>query len=371
MQYLNKNNITFTLFLTYFVLIPISLYQYNLGNMPNLVSLLNLYVIVISLFLLRYLKINLLDLMIIFIFIFMLINIQIDLFMYSKNEYLYDKNIKNLIFSISLYSMGRFFVYQKNNFILFLFLFILIVEKILNLNTDFLSINLDFEDEGIYLFLADTFSIVALLAISVCRNFIVKIILIIASFYILFIMGSRAAFYIFTLVIIINLLKESRFLYVVLFLCFLVFITNYFLEKNNIKIDIENSRMISVLIDVEKDRSQIARKIQINQGFNEILNNPILGSYGGQIIRFNSFGSYMHNIFSYYRQFGLIVFLGIIFGLIFISICYYQWLFNGKYKNFNYIFYIGTYIILIVMFFRAYTAAYFWFMLGLFFSLKK
>ena len=52
----------------------------------------------------------------------------------------------------------------------------------------------------------------------------------------------------------------------------------------------------------------MSRVLQIESGISDIMINPILGRFGGQIDEFGFIGFYMHNILSYWRQFGLLVF---------------------------------------------------------------
>ena len=69
------------------------------------------------------------------------------------------------------------------------------------------------------------------------------------------------------------------------------------------------------LLSYKEDTSYIARNKLFDSGLNDILENPLLGKFGGQLTSSitdatgRRWGGYIHNILSYYRQFGLIPFI--------------------------------------------------------------
>jgi len=52
--------------------------------------------------------------------------------------------------------------------------------------------------------------------------------------------------------------------------------------------------------------------IALEVGWEGILNHWLLGDYGGQVKHFGDLGSYIHNILSYWRQYGIVPFVLII-----------------------------------------------------------
>lgn len=70
-------------------------------------------------------------------------------------------------------------------------------------------------------------------------------------------------------------------------------------------------RMFGSVISGE-DSSLNSRMFQFDVGLTSLADHWFLGDYGGQIRDFGDFGAYLHNILSYWSQFGLIPFLLII-----------------------------------------------------------
>jgi O-antigen ligase len=87
---------------------------------------------------------------------------------------------------------------------------------------------------------------------------------------------------------------------------------------------------------------------------------PILGEFMYEFRVFGSTGSYMHNILSYWAEYGLISFL-LIFVPYFIYF-YKSYKYFRKYddKTSKALFFSGIYITLIVLFSRSYTHMIFW-----------
>ena len=69
-----------------------------------------------------------------------------------------------------------------------------------------------------------------------------------------------------------------------------------------------NSRIFN-LFHLAHDTSFRARVQMFDVGIQDIINHPIWGLYGGQVYYFDDLGSYIHNFFSIWRQFGVCVFL--------------------------------------------------------------
>lgn len=65
----------------------------------------------------------------------------------------------------------------------------------------------------------------------------------------------------------------------------------------------------SELADLSHSRSFQLRMSFLKSGWRGIMSNPIFGDYAGQIREFNDPGSYIHNILSVWRQYGLLAFI--------------------------------------------------------------
>ena len=79
-----------------------------------------------------------------------------------------------------------------------------------------------------------------------------------------------------------------------------------------------------------KDTSLSDRADMHQQGMNAICSNKLLGDFKGQMVD-GGYGSYMHDIFSYWRQYGIIAF----FLLIIILMIAWSSLFLIKERNNN------------------------------------
>jgi hypothetical protein len=120
------------------------------------------------------------------------------------------------------------------------------------------------------------------------------------SFIVLFMLGGRASFLAFTLVYALWCFKYFKtsllMVTLMLFPLLLVFHSSLFELYLN-----------SHMANLSEDKSVIARDELFNRALLGIIENPIIGDYGGQT-EYGSKGGYMHNVLSYYRQFGLLAF---------------------------------------------------------------
>ena len=127
------------------------------------------------------------------------------------------------------------------------------------------------------------------------------------------------------------------------------------LQGNSVFINTINNYLMRVhyVINLE-DGSLNKRLIQFNEGFKVLKEKPILGEFMYEYRVFGKTGSYIHNILSYWVEYGLINFL-----LIFVP--YFIFLFKSykyfvKYddKILKALFFSGIYVTLIILFSRAY-----------------
>lgn len=129
-------------------------------------------------------------------------------------------------------------------------------------------------------------------------------------------------------------------------------------------IDIFNSigdnRITRFIINgVSNDQSLNERQAMFYSGLVDIYNSPILGKFGGQLQNDSSYwyeerwGAFIHNIFSYYRQFGLIPFLIINYLILYVLFL------SFKIKSQNKIMFLGMLFFTIEQYFvRSFTSPY-------------
>ena len=158
---------------------------------------------------------------------------------------------------------------------------------------------------------------------------------------------------------------------IVLIICALIFYIQISkqpiqLQGNSVFVDTINRYLVRVhyVINLE-DASLNERLIQFNEGFKVLKEKPILGEFMYEYRVFGTTGGYMHNILSYWAEYGLINFL-----LIFVP--YFIFLFKSykyfvKYDNkiLKALFFSGIYVTLILLFSRSYTHMIFWIHYGL------
>ena len=205
--------------------------------------------------------------------------------------------------------------------------------------------------------------------LSNTKNTSLRLLIFLISILILFIIGSRAALFIYIFVCFLYFFKNISYfkliwVFSILFISLIVFI-------NYNEIDIENNRMFSVLNNLENDPSQIAREELNEFGVKDISNNIFLGNYANQYYTLNNLGSYMHNIISYYRQFGLVVFILIIFLLIYVTKRHFEYFILNYNKIETYVPYVTLFILIECLFLRSYNTAHFWLIFGLFANYTK
>lgn len=159
--------------------------------------------------------------------------------------------------------------------------------------------------------------VVLLLLLRANRQFSRKNVFIAAifvvSFLAVFFSGSRTTLLLFTTSVL--LIYGIKLKYIGLLLIVLWFLLSDFLIEYLSSIDSLSQYRIMKLINYSDDVSVNARKNLWRSGIYDISIHPVSGKFGGQLtssITDNKgarWGAYIHNIFSYYRQFGLLAFL--------------------------------------------------------------
>ena len=190
-----------------------------------------------------------------------------------------------------------------------------------------------FEKTGVnYLLFGDLISLSFFAMISTLSVKNNKMIFVVSSFIlvsiILFINGSRTSFAVFVSCFVLSFgatqFPVRKFVY---FFSASVFTLVFFITLFSI-VELEsggfgNSRMLSILSTGSSDSSLVNRDTINDNAIVRIISNPIQGDIGGQVSHpFGSspMGSYMHNIMSYWEQFGLLSFVSFIAMWVFLGV---------------------------------------------------
>lgn len=207
-------------------------------------------------------------------------------------------------------------------FVLMLCLVIAAFGVMTNVDYEMLGIDrreyVDGADVGNYLFLGDAMSISSLLLLAFFKHPVARLFLFIATAVVLFFVGSRTSFIVFTFTVILYSLVSFNFRWVPAYIIVCLGLFAFVSSLDIASLADRNSRMINVFTDYEDDASVLGRKRFAERGWEDILQSPITGRFGGQrdsdiIGTKRGWKSYIHNVVSYWRQFGIVVFAAIMF----------------------------------------------------------
>lgn len=158
---------------------------------------------------------------------------------------------------------------------------------------------------------------------------------------------------------------------IVLIICALVFYIQISkqpiqLQGNSVFVDTINRYLVRVhyVINLE-DASLNERLILFNEGFKVLKEKPILGEFMYEYRVFGNTGGYMHNILSYWAEYGLINFLLIFVPYSIFLFKSYKYFVKYDDKILKAMFFSGIYVALILLFSRSYTHMIFWIHYGL------
>lgn len=171
---------------------------------------------------------------------------------------------------------------------------------------------------GIYLFLGDATAIASLLIIAFSRSNPARIAFSIIAFVLIFLIGSRTSVAVFGATCFIYFIITLKPKYLGISLIALFSLATYIQTLDLDDLATRNERMFGIFISYEEDGSVQGREALSEIGWADISENLIFGKFGGQVdgSRSGLWRAYMHNIASYWRQFGVIGFLIIIlFGV--------------------------------------------------------
>lgn len=169
---------------------------------------------------------------------------------------------------------------------------------------------------GVYLFLGDAFSITALICIALFKGNKSRLLIFVFSAVVIFLIGSRTSFIVFLFIVLLYFMLLFRVRWLPIYLALGLLVIGIGSTLDFTELADRNKRMIGVFTDFEDDNSVQGRRRFTVLGWEDIRNNPILGRFGGQrdsgaLNAKEGWHSYMHNIVSYWRQFGIFVFIAI------------------------------------------------------------
>ncbi|TYC01388.1 MAG: hypothetical protein FXF54_01580 [Kosmotoga sp.] len=277
-----------------------------------------------------------------------------------------------------LVALGFLFGKIINNKFIYLFLILMFVEFVLFVYFDYLyrfdmlqftRISGAF-NHGV----ADNLIIASILAIVITKKTL-KLLIIILSIFAIAFTGSFSSFvfYMITFGIFLTIdrrkklrlpyirLRNMIFLTIIFLAIFLLIILGY-LEPFFYSISSLIDRLTRVV--EMKDLSLKARIFQFEVGFKIISENILVGSWNYYIPILGE-GNYMHNVFSWWANYGLSTFLSII-GLIFLSfIKLNRFMKTNYYVISEALFYVLLFVFLQMLFVRSHTYSYIWLILGI------
>lgn len=182
----------------------------------------------------------------------------------------------------------------------------------------------------------------------------------------LFVGGSRTTFILFLLSCLLVFGVKIKYIFIS-GVTLVVLINDQFIEFIS-NIDSLKEYRIIKLLSYKEDISYIARNRLFDSGLNDILENPLSGKFGGQLTSSitdetgRRWGAYIHNILSYYRQFGLIPFVFLINLLVYSSVK----LFNADKKFIP----ILLFLLISILFSRSYSFPFIFIIFGITISFK-
>lgn len=205
----------------------------------------------------------------------------------------------------SLRKLSRF------RMVIFFGLVVLCANVLANIDPITMLINLNVNDErfgGIYLMMGDAFGFWALLACAVVDSKRWRLVIFLVSAVCLVLIGTRTSLYAFIMVspIVFRVGWKGGLLVIAAAGILVVGLSSLLAETEGLA-----SRMLLDVLTGE-DSSLNSRADQFNAGLKALSQNWILGDYAGQVRDFGDFGAYLHNILSYWRQFGLVAFVMIL-----------------------------------------------------------
>lgn len=222
-----------------------------------------------------------------------------------------------LLISITLFFIGIHFSFENKTikafFILsFVAIFIgLMCFTLISGNVMFYPAEIyaleDYHSVASYQGFARSALVITVLLFCYSKNLFMQVLIMMAGLFILFVLGARSEFYSFLFLLIIFLTVYSIKNVKWLFLAISTIVIVYFVILFNFEW-LSSSRQIQI-IDLSHSTSMIERQYQHNIAVKQIIDNPVLGCFGGHILDTGDEGSYAHNALSAWAAYGIIGFI--------------------------------------------------------------
>ncbi|OEF10074.1 hypothetical protein [Aliivibrio logei] len=136
---------------------------------------------------------------------------------------------------------------------------------------------------------------------------------------VLYLNNSRASFFVFCIVFILTLwyfyFFKKTIIVIIISILSLILILIYY---DSIMMVLSLNERMALVLSGGTDYSSNSRSLLLSSGFDSILNHWFIGDLGGQINSSGRLGGYIHNVLSYWRQFGLAVFLLLLIPMIYL-----------------------------------------------------
>ncbi|WP_257293939.1 hypothetical protein [Endozoicomonas sp. YOMI1] len=272
--------------------------------------------------------------------------------------------------SVIYFLVGRFFLVPALNKPAALRLSWLLVclFYLLNYSGEYGGLDLsgiDYKLRGIFLSLADMFALSCFIVITSQKKQTVQVYVFLFSLLILFFLHSRSsllAFFISGAIFFVRRNAKGNIVFwFTMLVPPLVILLIYFADT----IFLANQRMLGFFLNPLADSSLLTRLEQIKIGLSDIYSSPFVGVYGGQIKKFGGIGWYIHNILSYWRQFGLIPFLLVLVLFFFIPLRLLKLQMQLRSKEFDLLFLVFAFSAISVLSSRAFEWYFCWLMVGM------
>lgn len=233
-------------------------------------------------------------------------------------------------------------------------------------------------NEGInYLRLSNNVAMLGIMTLAITRNKKVYILLLLLYSVCLYLLISRAGIFIFLAASIWLYwyrygIKKVFLLFTPLFILFLNFLVYQFNHNP------ETNRFYRLIFNISGDTSLRGRLLAFDHGIKIIKNNPFFGKYGWQIAELGEHGLYIHNILSFWTQFGVFIFIMALIIAIYPVVKIYKRRSNNNTLLVDYGLTVSIYVIINVIFAKAFVYEALFFPFGVYmyinslpFKLKK
>jgi hypothetical protein len=225
-----------------------------------------------------------------------------------------------LVSSISMFFIGFYvndFIVRKVRLIFFFWcvsvLFILF-------NVDYSKLTLNFmgttdpSNRAFTLVLSDSFAILTLCVFPILNSKVKVLFALFLSLLCLFFISSRTAFLVMLITYTIFTIRDITNVKTIFIFLLGVMIFYFFWEY----LQDNTSGYAARLFTIDNDDSSLSGRVtMLESGLNAIKNNFFLGDFAGQLqissdAQGARWGGYIHGVFSYFRQFGILGFIGVI-----------------------------------------------------------